>query len=106
VNVAAITTLWPDPLPRVVMEAMAAARPVVGYGGGGVSEMVVDGETGLLCQPGDIGGLTRAIVELAGDEALRSRLGEAGRRRAKELFSVERHVDQMEKVLRETISSE
>lgn len=106
VNVAAITTLWPDPLPRVVMEAMAAARPVVGYGGGGVPEMVVDGETGLLCQPGDIGGLTRAIVELAGDEALRSRLGEAGRRRAKELFSVERHVDQMEKVLRETISSE
>jgi glycosyltransferase involved in cell wall biosynthesis len=106
VNVAAITTLWPDPLPRVVMEAMAAARPVVGYGGGGVPEMVVDGETGLLCQPGDIGGLTRAIVELAGDEALRSRLGETGRRRAKELFSVERHVDQMEKVLRETISSE
>jgi len=70
-----------------------------------VPEMVVNGETGLLCHPGDVGGLTRAIVEIAGDEALRSRLGEAGRQRARELFSVEHHLEQMEKVLRETTSS-
>ena len=50
VDVAAITTLWPDPLPRVVMEAMAVGTPVAGYSGGGVPEMVVDGETGLLCR--------------------------------------------------------
>ncbi len=53
VDVAAITTLWPDPLPRVVMEAMAVGKPVAGYAGGGVPEMVVDGETGsAVCAGG------------------------------------------------------
>ncbi len=106
VDVLALPTLWPDPLPRAVMEAMAAGRPVVAYEDGGVPEMVVNGETGLLCQPGDVGGLTRAIIEMAGNEALRSRLGEAGRKRARSLFSVERHVDKMEEILKDTASSE
>ena len=99
VDVLALPTLWPDPLPRAVMEAMAAGRPVVAYEDGGVPEMVVDGETGLLCQPGDVEGLTRAILEIAGNETRRGLLGEAGRKRARELFSVERHLDQMESVL-------
>ena len=106
VDMLALPTLWPDPLPRAVMEAMAAGRPVVAYENGGVSEMVVHGETGLLCQPGDVEGLTRIILAAAGDEALRNRMGEAGRRRARELFSVERHVNRMEQVLREAMSSE
>jgi len=95
-DVLALPTLWPDPLPRAVMEAMAAGRPVVAYRDGGVVEMVVEGETGLLCQPGDVEGLTRAILELAGDEDLRHRLGEAGRKRAGELFSLDRHIEGME----------
>ena len=106
VDVLALPTQWPDPLPRAVMEAMAAGLPVVAYENGGVPEMVVNGETGLLCQPGDVGGLARAIVEMAGDEALRIRLGEAGRKRARDLFSVERHVEKMEEILKETESSE
>ena len=100
VDVAAVTTLWPDPLPRVVMEAMAMCKPVVGYSGGGVPEMVVDGETGLLCASGDVGGLAAAFGRLAGDDDLRLRMGEAGYFRARELFSVERHVDRMEAVLK------
>jgi len=106
VDLLALPTLWPDPLPRAVMEAMVVGKPVVAYQDGGVPEMVVDAETGLLCQPGDVEGLTRAILELAGDKALRDRLGEAGRERARELFSVERHVHRMEQVLRESMSSE
>jgi glycosyltransferase involved in cell wall biosynthesis len=100
VNVLTLPTLWPDPLPRAVMEAMAAGTPVVAYKDGGVPEMVTDGETGRLCRPGDTDELTRAILELAGDEALRKRFGEAGRRRARDLFSVERHVNRMEAVLK------
>jgi glycosyltransferase involved in cell wall biosynthesis len=106
VDMLALPTLWPDPLPRAVMEAMAVGRPVVAYEDGGVPEMVVDGETGLLCEPGDVEGLTRAILELAGDKVLRVLFGEAGRKRATTLFGVERHVAQMEKVLKETMSSE
>jgi glycosyltransferase involved in cell wall biosynthesis len=99
VDVLALTTLWPDPLPRVVMEAMAVGRPVVAYGGGGVPEMVVDGETGLLCVPGDVAGLSSAMGRLAADEELQRQMGESGERRARELFSVERHLDRMEAVL-------
>ena len=105
VDVLALPTLWPDPLPRVVMEAMAAGRAVVAYEDGGVSEMVVNGETGLLCRPGEVDDLSRAIVEMAANEALRNRFGEAGRKRARELFSVKRHVNRVEQVLRETMSS-
>ena len=99
VDVLALPTLWPDPLPRAVMEAMAAGRPVVAYEDGGVSEMVVNGETGLLCRPGEVEDLSRAILELAGDEALRIRLAGAGRKRARDLFSVALHVERMEAVL-------
>jgi glycosyltransferase involved in cell wall biosynthesis len=105
VDVLALTTLWPDPLPRVVMEAMVSGRPVVGYGGGGVPEMVVDGETGLLCAPGNVDGLSSAMEQLAGNRKLRQRMGEAGARRARELFSVERHLDRMEAVLEAAASS-
>jgi glycosyltransferase involved in cell wall biosynthesis len=104
VEVLALTTLWPDPLPRAVMEAMAAGLPVVAYDGGGVPEMVVHGETGLLCSPGDVDGLGRALVELAGDESLRHRLGEAGRARARQFFSVKRHLDRMESVFQSAVS--
>jgi glycosyltransferase involved in cell wall biosynthesis len=99
VDAVAITTLWPDPLPRVVMEAMVVGKPVAGYSGGGVPEMVMDGETGLLCAPGDAHGLAASFRRLAGDDDLARRMGEAGRLRARELFSVERHVDRMEALL-------
>ena len=105
VDVLALPTLWPDPLPRAVMEAMVAGRPVVAYEDGGVAEMVVNRETGLLCRSGEVEDLTRAILEMAGDESLRSLFGKAGRNRARALFSVERHVNRMEQVLRETMSS-
>ncbi len=85
------------------MEAMAVGLPVVGYGGGGVSEMVVDGRTGVICAPGDVGELAAAIERLAEDHDLRRRMGEAGRHRATEFFSVERHVSQMEEVLRAAV---
>jgi glycosyltransferase involved in cell wall biosynthesis len=103
VNAVAMTTLWPDPLPRVVMEAMSFGLPVVAYDGGGVPEMVSDGETGLLNRTGDVDGLVRAMLELAEDEDLRRRFGEAGRQRSRRLFSVARHVDRMETVFESVV---
>ena len=99
VDVVALTTRWPDPLPRVVMEAMAAALPVVAYDGGGVAEMVAAGETGIVLPSGDVEGLGAAMLELAGDEELRRRFGDAGCRRAGLLFSVDEHVERMERAL-------
>lgn len=60
---------------------MAAGLPVVATRVGHLAEVVRHGEDGLLCPPGDAGALAAAFARLAGDPALRRRLGEAGRSR-------------------------
>jgi glycosyltransferase involved in cell wall biosynthesis len=84
-----------DNLPTVIMEAMATGLPVVSTKIGGISEMVVDNETGFLLQPGDAVGLANAIEELIDDRLLAQRLGHAGYQRAQELFSIEKNVREL-----------
>ena len=60
---------------QVAQEAMASGLPVIGFRAGGVRDVVAHGETGLLCDPGDERDWIRAIDTLAGDAALRRRLG-------------------------------
>jgi glycosyltransferase involved in cell wall biosynthesis len=69
------------------LEAMAHGRPVVATGVGGLRDLVVDGETGLLVPPRDPAALRAALERLLADPALRRRLGSGGRRRAQEHFS-------------------
>ena len=69
------------------LEAMAHARPVVATAVGGLRDLVVDGETGLLVEPRDPRALRAAIERLLADPELRQRLGAAGRDRAREQFS-------------------
>jgi glycosyltransferase involved in cell wall biosynthesis len=75
-------------LPLTVLEAMAAARPVVASRVGGTPEAVVHGETGVLVPPGDVEALAGALNELLADPERARRLGEAGKQRVKERFSV------------------
>jgi glycosyltransferase involved in cell wall biosynthesis len=74
---------------RVAVEGMAAGLPVVGVRGGGVAEIVLDGETGLLVAPNDPQKLAIVIQQLARAAPLRERMGAAGRKRAEELYSIE-----------------
>ena len=67
----------------VCAEAMAHGRPVVASAVGGLSDLVVDGETGLLVPPGDVAALRSALERLLGDPELRERLGRAARERAR-----------------------
>jgi glycosyltransferase involved in cell wall biosynthesis len=90
-----VPTLTPDPLPRAVLEAMALGRPVIGSALGGIPEMVVDGVTGLLVSAGDENALTAALTRIATEPTTRWRLGEAGRERARSVFPIERHIEQM-----------
>ena len=76
-------------LPVSVLEAMAAELPVVASRVGGLPELVVDGETGLLVEPGDPNALAAALERLVGDQDLRRRLGAAGRARAEAHFDPE-----------------
>jgi glycosyltransferase involved in cell wall biosynthesis len=84
-----------EPLGNATLEAMAYARPVIGTLVGGIPEMVVDGETGLLVSPRNPVALAGAIERLLEDEELRGRLGLAARRRCEEMFSLEAHVEAM-----------
>jgi glycosyltransferase involved in cell wall biosynthesis len=73
-----------------LLEAMLAELPMVATRVSSIPEIVVDGETGLLVPPDDPAALAAALRRLLDDDDLRRRLGEAGRRRAREQFSVER----------------
>ena len=87
-----------EPLGNATLEAMAAGRPVVGARVGGIPEMVVDGETGLLVAPRAPADLAEALRRLISDPALRARLGAAGAHRARSAFSLEAHVTRLEEV--------
>ena len=69
------------------LEAMAHGRPVVASGVGGLLDLVVNGETGILVEPGNVPSLRAALERLLADRELRRRMGGAGRRRAAEHFS-------------------
>lgn len=74
-------------LPVAVLEAMAAALPVVSTRHAGIPEAVEEGTTGLLVQEGDVEAMAAALAELAHDPARRRALGEAGHARAAQRFS-------------------
>ena len=76
-----------------LLDAMAAGKACIGTRAGGIPEAVADGETGLIVPTHDPTALSHAIVRLLQDEPLRQRMGEAGRVRAAEHFSVEKMVE-------------
>lgn len=76
-------------LPMSVMEASARGRPVIATAVGGVPDLVVDGETGLLVRSDEDSALAAAMVRLAGDPGLSTRLGAAGRRHMERGFLLE-----------------
>jgi len=79
-----------EAMPMVVLEAMAAGLPIVATAVGGVPELVLDGETGLLVAPDDPEALAVALSRLAEDPSLRRRLGAAARARAEQHHSLDR----------------
>jgi glycosyltransferase involved in cell wall biosynthesis len=88
-----------DAFPTAVVEAMAAALPTVATSVGGIPELVVDGETGLLVAPGaGADAVAGALGRLVGDPALRRRMGAAARSRFDERFTAERWAERLRAV--------
>lgn len=77
-------------LPNVVLEAFACRAPVVATRAGGTPEVVKDGENGVLVAAGDMTRMAEAILALAGDTALRRRMGQSGFRFVESEFGFER----------------
>ncbi len=71
-----------EPYGTVYGEAMAAGLPVVGWRAGNLPRLARDGEEGMVLEPGDVGGLSRALRRLAEDAAFRQCMGAAAKRRA------------------------
>ncbi len=94
-DVVAVPSVIPDALSRVVLEAMAAGRPVVGTAVGGTPELIADGETGLLVPRHDPTALAGAIGRLLDDPALAARMGAAARKRVETHFSPEASVGRL-----------
>jgi len=90
-DVFLLASRW-EGMPNVLLEAMAAGKPVVAARVGGTPEVVADGETGILVPPDDERALARAITGLLGDPEKMKSMGEAGRGLVRAGFSVERMV--------------
>jgi len=92
-----------EPFGMVLIEAMAAEKPVIATRAAGPMEIVEEGITGLLIEHGNEGELAGAIVELLGEPDRAEAMGKAGRHRAVELFDISRLINQLYEVY-ETVS--
>jgi glycosyltransferase involved in cell wall biosynthesis len=98
-DVAVVPSVYEDPLPRTVIEAMAMGKPVVAFGVGGIPELVDSGVTGALVSgaPPDVAGLARAMLAYARDPDLRRRHGAAGRAYARAHLDARAHARTLER---------
>jgi glycosyltransferase involved in cell wall biosynthesis len=89
---------------RVVIEAMANAKPVVAFASGGVTDIIKQGITGFLVKPADHKSLAARIVETLKDKDLAGRLGQKARIEAHERFSIQAHVSQIQNIYSEVLA--
>jgi glycosyltransferase involved in cell wall biosynthesis len=91
-------------LPRVILEAMLLAKPVVGSRVVGSRELIVENETGLMYEYGDLGALAECLGSLAQDADRRARMGAAGRARVLAGYSIGHYVESVQKVLQNAVA--
>ncbi len=104
-DVFVLPSVLPEGLGNVVIEAMAMGLPVVASRCGGVVDLIEDGRSGLLFTPGSDAELAERLAELAGNPRRRRELGEAGRRRQRQEFSLRRHAGRVEAVYRRVLGA-
>jgi len=90
---------YQEGLPLVILEAMASGLPVVATRVSGTPEVVTDGRTGLLVNPGDVEGATAAVERLSSSTELRASLGRAGREHMLAHFTLDEMVRRLDEVI-------
>jgi glycosyltransferase involved in cell wall biosynthesis len=104
-DVLVLPSLWPEPFARVVLEGMASGLAIVASREGGTSEVVIDGDNGLMFAAGDVHDLADKIVMLYRDPAMRADVGAAARRTIVQKFTEQATLDAMENYLLEVIEN-
>jgi glycosyltransferase involved in cell wall biosynthesis len=94
----------PEPLGLVIIEAMAAGRPVVATAAGGVLDIIEDQVTGLLVPPKDAALMARAIQQLLWNRDQAEMIGRRAQQEAQRRFSVEQHVKAVQRIYQKTLS--
>lgn len=99
------SSVSPDPLPGVVMEAQYCGRPVVGANAGGVPEEIEDGETGLLYEMGNYHDMANKIGELIENKDKAKKMGESGHKRVIHVFDKKKLCKRIENVYVDLLNS-
>jgi len=93
IDVLVLSSLYKEGLPNVLLEAMSMSVPVVASRLAGIPEVVIDGRTGWLTEPGDVYGLARAVERLWADPATCREMGNEGRRLMEKKFNKAQQFD-------------
>ncbi len=93
-----VSASYAEPFGRVIIEAMAAGKPVIGTNAGGAPEIIQDGITGIIVPPKDHRSLSEALICILQREEVRKNMGEAGRKRVGEYFSLEKNVERIQNI--------
>ena len=101
-DIAVVPSAEPEPFGMVALEAMAARKPVVASSFGGVVEIIVDGVTGCLFEPGNVLALAKKLEMLITSDRRRIEMGEAGYARLQEVFSINNYVVSIENTYHES----
>jgi glycosyltransferase involved in cell wall biosynthesis len=97
-DIFAIPTIEGDTIPQVLMQALAVGLPVVSTTTGSIPDVLRDRESGFIVPPRNADALAKGIGALLADPALRERMGRQGRATVVESYSIDRMVDQLERV--------
>jgi len=101
-QIATMPSVWAEPFGQVAVEAMSCGKPTVVSAAGGLTDIVVDGVSGIHVPPGDARALAEAIELLRNDPALRERLGAAAKVRSHQ-FEISAVLDSIEGVYHEVV---
>jgi glycosyltransferase involved in cell wall biosynthesis len=99
IDIAVVPSTEPEPFGMVAIEAMMAAKPVIGANHGGLKEIIIPNETGLLFRPNNQKDLEGCLEKLIQDKALRESFGKEGLKRASNVFSVNKYARTIEDLL-------
>ncbi|CAJ1609392.1 glycosyltransferase [Clostridium perfringens] len=97
-DIFVLPSINPDPLPTVVLEAMATKNPIVGYKHGGICEMVKEDYNGVLAKVKDTKDLANKIIKLINDNELRVNMGKNSLERQQQNFSLNSYVKNFEEI--------